>query len=116
MNGVKSFLASRMFWTGAMMILGAIAEAIATGGDLRTVSLAAFGALVIWLRKHTSSGMDFSLPRPRHCSTCLHNDEMNQCRSDAPGTAIDEWADRYWDRDTGNVSKKSPPCPGWVGE
>ena len=98
MNEVKSFLQSKMFWVGVSMIGTAVFEAIQSGGDLRTVALAGFGAIVIYVRKMTASGMDFSLPK-KHCRSCEFCDDLDQCSNTNPDKdeAIDEWVEKYWD-------------------
>jgi len=62
---IKSFLYSNTVRAGAIVVLGAVVDAIMNGGDFRTVAIAAIGALIIYLRKITSTGMDFSLTKEK---------------------------------------------------
>jgi len=59
---MKSFIQSKMFWTGAASVIGAGLDAYLTGGDMRTAIMAALGVLVVVLRKYTSTAIVFKSP------------------------------------------------------
>lgn len=60
---MKSIIQSKLFWAGVAAILGAGLDAYISGGDPRTIVLAIVGALVIFLRRHTSTSVRFCSPR-----------------------------------------------------
>jgi hypothetical protein len=64
---MKSYLQSRMFWAGIATVAAAVIDAgyqaYVGSGDFRTVVLAGVGALVIVLRKYTSSEIVFTTPQ-----------------------------------------------------
>lgn len=59
---MKSFVESKLFWTGIAAIAAAGLDVYIEGGDFHAVLLACFGALVVILRRYTTKSMVFGSP------------------------------------------------------
>jgi hypothetical protein len=62
MNDVRWILASRTFWCGVAAIGKAVFDAIQSGLDYKAVTLAGFGALMIYLRTVTDKPTSLKKP------------------------------------------------------
>lgn len=64
MNEVKSFLTSKTFWiAGVCPVAIAVIDAVTNGADWRQAVMAGLGAVSIILRRLTTGGIDFTLPK-----------------------------------------------------